>query len=142
VRCHVINCLIALDLVQLQNETQDEVAPTNDYELVKCKVFIASIRMILDEKFNRNEAVANTILSVFPFADERKISDEQSWLPQHFSIALAVRDEISEDNLRTILSVDPSAMHRLNKKEAYDKHEQGNEGGREKVCAPRLSLSN
>jgi hypothetical protein len=47
----------------------------------------------------------------FPFPDENRISDEYSWFPsnyaQHFAIALGVRNKMSEDDVRIMLSVDP-----------------------------------
>lgn len=65
-RCHLINCLIALYSVETQNEKTAIVADNDDYELVKCKIFNASLRMILDQEFDSDEADINTILSDFP----------------------------------------------------------------------------
>jgi hypothetical protein len=140
-RHHVVNCLIALELIHIRNEKIVAVAANDDYKLVKCKVFNASINVILDDELDRNEAVVNTILSVFPFADERKISDEQSWLPQYFAVALAIRSGISEDILHAILSVDLSATHRLIKKESHDNGAKHDEGNGEIVRSRRLSIS-
>jgi hypothetical protein len=58
----------------------------------------------------------NTILSGFPFPDEGKMSDECSWLPQHFALALGVRNKISENDIRIMLSVDLLLTHRFSKR--------------------------
>jgi hypothetical protein len=52
---------------------------------------------------------------------------QQSWFPQHFAITLGVRNNISEDDIRVMLSLDPSPMHRLSKKEggAYIMRDKG-----------------
>jgi hypothetical protein len=93
-RYHIINCLTALYLVEAQIRRSDETVGDGNYELVKGKVFNASISMINDYKFDSDEAVVSTILSSFPFPDEGNMSDERSWLPQHFAIALGVRNKI------------------------------------------------
>jgi hypothetical protein len=118
-RCHIINCLIAFTLIQTEkrkNETADSA--DYNYDMVKGKVFNAAISMILDDELNSHEAVVKKIiLTDFPFPSENKISDKQSWFPQHFAIALGVRNKISEDDIRIMLSADPSPMHRLGKRE-------------------------
>jgi ankyrin repeat protein len=117
-RCHIISCLTALHLVEPQKRGID-ASDCDDYsyELVKGKVFNAAISMISDDIFDSDEAVVSLILSGFPFPDENRISDEHSWFPQHFAIALGVRDKISEDDIRIMLSVDPLPTQRLSKRE-------------------------
>jgi hypothetical protein len=116
------NCLIALTLIKTEkrkNEAAD-LADDDNYKMVKGKVFNASISMILDDKddkVNSNEAVVKTILTGFPFPFENKISDKQSWFSQHFTIALGVRNKISEEDIRIMLSADPSPVHQLTKRE-------------------------
>jgi hypothetical protein len=117
-RFHVINCLIALHLVVTEKITKEAILCNDDYELVKGKVFNATISMIIDDKFDSDEVVVKSILSGFPIPDENKMSDERSWLPQHFAVALGVKNKICEYDVRIMLSVDLLAMHRLNKKEA------------------------
>jgi ankyrin repeat protein len=118
-RCHIFNCLIALTLVHTEKRKKEYSADDGNYEMVKGKVFNAAISMILDdEELNSNEAVVKTILSGFPFPDEVKIADKRSWFPQHFTIALGVRNKISEDDIRIMLSVNPLPMQRLSKKKA------------------------
>jgi hypothetical protein len=115
-RCHIFNCLIALNLVHTEkrkNDSEDD----DKYEMVKGKVFNAAISMILDDKFDSDEAVMKTNLSGFPFPEESKICDIQSWFPQHFAVALGVKNRISEDDFRIMLSVDPLPTHRLSKRE-------------------------
>jgi hypothetical protein len=116
-RRHIINCLTALDFVETQIQGNNETVDDENYELVKGKVFNASISMISDDKFDGDEAIISTILSSFPFPDEGNVSDERSWFPQHFALALGVRNRISEDDIRIMLSVDPLPTHRLSKRE-------------------------
>jgi ankyrin repeat protein len=136
-RRHIINCLTALYLVETQIRGSDETVDDENYELVKGKVFNASISMINDDKFDSDEAIVSTILSSFPFPDEGNVSNERSWLPQHFALALGVRDIVSEDDIRIMLSVDPLPTHRLSKREgeAADVHTKCDESGR---CALHL----
>jgi hypothetical protein len=116
-RCHIINCLTALYLAETQIRGSDETVDDENYELVKGKVFNASISMINDDKFDSDEAIVSSILSSFPFPDEGNVSDERSWLPQRFTLALGVRNRISEDDIRIMLSVDPLPKQRLSKRE-------------------------
>jgi hypothetical protein len=127
-RCHIFNCLIALNLVHTEKR-KEYSADDDKYEMVKGDVFTAAISMILDDEFDSNEAVVKTILTGFPFPDESKISDRYSWFPQHFAIALGVRNEISEDDIRIMLSVDPLPTQRLSKREG-DEVIMYNESGR------------
>jgi hypothetical protein len=85
--------------------------------MVKGRVFNAAISMILDDELKSNEAVVKTILSGFPFPDGNRLADQQSKLPQHFAIALGVRNKISEDDIRIMFSVDPLPTQRLSKRE-------------------------
>jgi hypothetical protein len=110
-RCLIINCLIALHLVQTAQSNKREDTYNENYKIVKNRVFNAAISMITGGDFNWDEAVVETILSRFP--DEKEISGDRSWLPEHFTIALAVRNKISEDDIRIMLSFDPSVIHRL-----------------------------
>jgi ankyrin repeat protein len=91
--------------------------------------------MINDDKFDSDEAIVSTILSSFPFPDEGNVSDERSWFPQHFALALGVRNRISEDDIRIMLSVDPLSTHRLSKREAADVYTKCDESGQ---CALHL----
>jgi ankyrin repeat protein len=134
-RCHIINCLTALYTVETQKRISDENVSDENYESVKGKVFNAAISMIGGNIFDSNEAVVNTILSSFPFPDEGKLSDERSWLPQHFALALGVRNKISEDDIRIMLSVDPLLTHRLSKREEVGEFIKCDESGR---CALHL----
>jgi hypothetical protein len=137
-RCHTINCLTALYLVETQKRKSDETVDDDDYELVKGKVFNASISMISDNIsniFDSDEAIISSILSGFPFPDERIKSDERRWLPQHFALALGVRNIISEEDICIILSVDPLPTQRLSKREEADVYTKCDERGR---CALHL----
>jgi hypothetical protein len=106
-RCHVINCLTAMHLIEIEKKIKKGFVINYDYELVKSKVFHAANSMIVDEKFGSNEAVVKSILSGFPNPDEGIAFKEQSWLPIHFAIALGVRKKISEDDIRIMFSADP-----------------------------------
>jgi ankyrin repeat protein len=91
--------------------------------------------MINDDKFDSDEAIVSSILSSFPFPGEGNVSDERSWLPQHFTLALGVRNRISEDDIRIMLSVDPLPTQRLSNREAADVYTKCDESGR---CALHL----
>jgi hypothetical protein len=134
-RCHVINCLTAIHLVETEMKIDEAVVGNGNYELVKSKVFNAAISMISNDGFRSNEAVVKIILSGFPIPNESRISNEQSWLPQHFAVSLAVRDKISEDDIRIMLSVEPLPTHRLLEKEVADKSIVSDQGVR---CALHL----
>eukprot|EP00596_Hydrurales_sp_CCMP1899_P002044 CAMPEP_0119048860 /NCGR_PEP_ID=MMETSP1177-20130426/61454_1 /TAXON_ID=2985 /ORGANISM="Ochromonas sp, Strain CCMP1899" /LENGTH=484 /DNA_ID=CAMNT_0007025323 /DNA_START=386 /DNA_END=1840 /DNA_ORIENTATION=- len=41
------------------------------------------------------------------------MSNGQSWLPLHFAIVLFAEEKISEEDVQTLYSIDPMAMHRL-----------------------------
>jgi hypothetical protein len=70
--------------------------------------------MILDNDLYSDQADLNKILSAFP--DVSKNDDERSWLIMHFAIALNARNEIRDDEVYTLLSEDPLAMHRSSNK--------------------------
>lgn len=78
-RCHIINCMTALHLVQKQKMKKAAVGYDKKYELVKRKVFTGAISMIIGDEFESDQAVVDTILSAFP--DKSKMYDERSWLP-------------------------------------------------------------
>jgi hypothetical protein len=140
-RCHIINCLAALNLVEMQmrkqvysdNGAHKLIDSDNEkYEFVKSKVFNKAITMIVDDEYDsrneyadpeldyRNEVVVNTIFSNFP----RSLSDKRSWLHQYFAIVFSISGKISEDDVRIILSEDPLAKHRLSKRQQDDKEGQ------------------
>jgi hypothetical protein len=111
-RCHIINCTAALILVQIQRKNNQKVSYYNEkHELVKRKVFRAACLMMIDSEFGNNLAAVNTILSSFP--DESKKSDEKSWLPMHFAIALSSQNKISEEDVHMMYTIDPLAMYRI-----------------------------
>mmetsp|Transcript_34759 Transcript_34759/g.33083 ORF Transcript_34759/g.33083 Transcript_34759/m.33083 type:complete len:91 (-) Transcript_34759:766-1038(-) len=45
-RCHVINCMTAIHLIEIEKKIKEGVVINDDYELVKSKVFYASTLMI------------------------------------------------------------------------------------------------
>lgn len=75
-RCHILNCLAALNLVQVHKEKKTAVADNEKYQVVKRKVFDASIAMIINDEFESNQAVVDIILSAFP--NEKKMHDKRS----------------------------------------------------------------
>jgi hypothetical protein len=121
-RCLIISCLTALHLVQIQKREEAKDLDDENYELVKSKVFNTAISMITGDGFDRDEAVIDTILSCF--TDERKMSDERSWQPVHFAIALRVRNKISDNDIRIMLSKDPLGVHRCHQVEAEEEEEE------------------
>jgi ankyrin repeat protein len=115
IRCHIMDCVAALHLMQMRKQ-RVAIAETAKIEFVKRKVFNAAISMILNDEFDNDRAVVNTILSALP--DERRMTDKRIWLPVHFAIALTTRNKISKDDILTLLSSDPKAMGRLSNKKA------------------------
>jgi hypothetical protein len=114
----------------MKKKEEEEFADNEKYESVKRKVFREAVSVILEKEFGSDSAVGmgwdgkymysaladiNTILSVFP--DERRMSEERSWLPMHFAIVLANGNKISEDDVHVLLSGDPLAMHQYSLKE-------------------------
>jgi hypothetical protein len=107
---------MGLHFIRLQKRIKAVVMiDEENYELAKSKVFTAAISMISEDSFDIDETVVKTILP--NFLNENRICDKQSWLPQQFTIALAVRNRIDHNDLRIMLTVDPLAIDRLNKKE-------------------------
>jgi hypothetical protein len=117
-----MKCLTALHLVQKEKRNKRKDSKKENYEFVKSKIFNAAISMIIGDKFDSNEGIVGTIIS--GLLDERKMFDKQSWLPQHFAIALAVRNKISEDDLRVIFSVDPLASRSPTNEADYERADE------------------
>jgi hypothetical protein len=109
-RCHIINCIAALRIVQIQRmEYVSE--DIEKHELVKRKVFDAACSMMINyTETDSEQVVVNRILSAFP--DNNKMSD---WLPMHCAIALFVEDKVSEEDVRILYTADPSALHQFSR---------------------------
>jgi hypothetical protein len=104
--------MAALILVQIQWTSNQKVSYYNEkHELVKRKVFRAACLMTIDSEFGNNLVAVNTILS--SFSDESKKSDEKSWLPLHFAIALSSQNRISGEDVHMMDTIDPLAMYRM-----------------------------
>jgi hypothetical protein len=112
-RCHILNCLAALTVIQIQRKIKQKAVDIDNErrELVKRKVFGAACSMMFDSEF---EVGYETIISSFP--DEGKMSDERSWLPMHFAIALFVENKITEEDVHVLHITDPLAMYQISKK--------------------------
>jgi hypothetical protein len=106
-RCHIINCLVALQCV-LRLKSGRLFSNCEKYGSVKRKVFAAAISMILHEEIDRDRKDVEMVLSNFP--DENMISNGQSWLPIQFAVALTVENEISDDDVHILLSGNPEAV--------------------------------
>jgi hypothetical protein len=78
---------------------------------VKRKVFKATISIIINDEFGSDQIGIKTTLSTFP--DTRRMLDERSWSPIHFAIALTSGADISENDVRILLSADPLAMRQI-----------------------------
>jgi ankyrin repeat protein len=117
-RCHIINCVVALNMVLMQRDNIEGVLSKKKCEAVKKKIFNTAITMMIGSEVDSDYPDIKTVIAAFP--DESKMNDERSWLPMHFAIALSVRNSISEDDLHILLSTDPLAMHRLSSKEDED----------------------
>jgi ankyrin repeat protein len=133
-RCHIINCLTALRLIQIQNAKTEDSEKNRKYKSVKRKIFRKAISLIIEDvsESDSDQEIVNTIL--FPFPDLSMINDERSWLPMHFAIALNIGDEISEDDVFTLLSADPLSMHRLSK--VVEVEEDDDEDEEKYGCTP------
>jgi hypothetical protein len=112
-RCHILNCMAGLHRLYIQKKKQ--TSEDNKHESVKRKVFNAAIKMIIDAESDGDQDVVNHILSIFP--DEKTMTDERSWLPMHFAMALTVENRISEEDVHVLHAIDPLAMHRLSEKD-------------------------
>jgi hypothetical protein len=121
-RCHVIKCLTALHLMQTYKKKTEEGLEKHSYELAKSKVFSAAISMISDYEFDSDEILVSPVLSAF--LDEKNVCNGQNWLPQHFAITVSLRNEITENDIRIMLSINPLAMHRLSTIEADNEGEE------------------
>mmetsp|Transcript_2719 Transcript_2719/g.2845 ORF Transcript_2719/g.2845 Transcript_2719/m.2845 type:complete len:148 (+) Transcript_2719:118-561(+) len=108
-RCHILNCIAALCVVQIQM-MKKEGLETNDYEVVKRKIFTEAISMIFSAEYDTDD---NPIVSSFP--DDSKMSDKRTWLPMHFAISLNVENKICEEDVHILHAANPLAMHLLNK---------------------------
>jgi uncharacterized cysteine cluster protein YcgN (CxxCxxCC family) len=109
-RSHIINCIAALRIVQIQR-MEYESEDIEKHEVVKRKVFDAACSMMINyTETDSRQKVINRILSAFP--DNRKMSD---WLPMHCAIALFVEDKISEEDVRILYTADPSALHQFSR---------------------------
>jgi ankyrin repeat protein len=104
-RCHILNCLAALCMVQIEKD-KIESTHADEHELVKRKVFAETISMIISSECERDE---DPILSFFP--DDDKMCDDRSWLPMHCAIALTLENKISEEDIHLLYAADPLAMH-------------------------------
>jgi hypothetical protein len=109
--CLIINCLAALYVIQ--NKRMEITTSANKkHELVKRKVFEKACSTLINADCDTNRSVIKeSVLSAFP--DKRKMSNGQSWLPLHFAIVLFAEEKISEEDVQTLYSIDPMAMHRL-----------------------------
>jgi hypothetical protein len=118
-RSHIINCIAALRIVQIQR-IEYESEDTKKHELVKRKVFDAACSMMINyTETDSGQEVVNRILSAFP--DNKKMSD---WLPMHCAIALFVEDKISEEDVRILYTADPSALHQFSRDARPSKRER------------------
>jgi hypothetical protein len=107
-KCHIINCLAALQIVRIEKKRLLEISINKKHELVKKKVFQGACLILMDDEFS---AMKNPILDTFP--DKSKMTSGQSWLPMHFAIVLYVENKISEEDVHTLYSIDPLALRRL-----------------------------
>jgi hypothetical protein len=92
-RCLILNCLAALLIVQIERSKHNG-SETNQHELVKRKIFAGAISMMMSTECVNNQD-QNSIISAFP--DDSKMTDERSWLPMHYAVALTVENQIIEE---------------------------------------------
>jgi hypothetical protein len=114
-RCLILNCLAALRVVQNQIErSKQNGSETNKHESVKRKVFAEAISMMMTDECDKNQD-QNSIVSAFP--DDSKMTDERSWLPMHYAVALTVENKISEEDVLILHAANPLAMHSFSGKD-------------------------
>jgi ankyrin repeat protein len=106
-RCLILNCLAALHIVQIERSKHNG-SETNEHELLKRKIFAEAISMMMRDEGVKNQD-QNAIVSAFP--DDSKMTDERSWLPMHYAVALTVENKISEKDVLILHAANPLAMH-------------------------------
>jgi hypothetical protein len=112
-RFFILNCVVALHIVENQRKKGEIVK----VEVVKKKVFAATMSLILDPNRDKNEVILKKILSEFP--NKSEISDEQSWLPMHFALSLIDGNKISKKDVEILHSANPLSMHQFSHKAGY-----------------------
>jgi hypothetical protein len=117
-RFHIMNCLTALLLLQIEKDKAKDAMFRNvntgelngrhyRCELVKRKVFAEAISTIINAECNID---LNPILS--PFPDDGILIHNRSWLPMHFAMSLSGGNKIIiEEDIHTLHAADPLAMH-------------------------------
>jgi ankyrin repeat protein len=105
-RCFILNCLAALRIVQIER-SKHSGSETNKHELVKRKIFAGAISMMMSTECVNNQD-QKSIISAFP--DDSKITDDRSWLPMHYAVALTVENKISEEDVLILHAAKPLAM--------------------------------
>jgi hypothetical protein len=119
IRCHILDCLVALRRVQKKKKTININSGDGDYESAKNRVFEAAISMIMvDEQSVADDRILTSLLASLP--DDEKMTDGRSWMPLHFAIVLG--DKIKDDDVHRLHSYDPLAMRQysLNKSFSFD----------------------
>jgi hypothetical protein len=93
-KCHIINCSAALNVVEVKTRHLKAIAPANDQrELVRKKVFEGACSIIINADYDTNQTVIKkSVLSAFP--DKSKMTNGQSWLPLHFAIVLFAEGKV------------------------------------------------
>jgi ankyrin repeat protein len=121
-RLHIMNCLAALRVAEIKSEKELKAADNVDekQKLMKRKVFRAACLMMIDTNFDNDEVVVSTILSAFPYSELVPMSDERSWLPMHFAIALNIQNKIGAEDVHMLHTTDPLAMYRLSQEKLSD----------------------
>jgi hypothetical protein len=122
-RCHIMNCLAALRVVEIQRKIIRKAIDTDveKREIARRKVFSAACSVMIDTEFDNDEVVVNAILSSFP--GESKMFDERSWLPMHFAIMLFSQNKIRLEDVHMVHATDQLAMYRLSVNGPLDEEE-------------------
>jgi Trk K+ transport system NAD-binding subunit len=100
IKCHIINCLAALSIVEIA--TRHLKAPANErHELLKRKVFKGACSVLINAELDTNQTVSKrSVLHAFP--DMSKMTNGQSWMPMHFAIVLFAEGNISEEDVQKL----------------------------------------
>jgi ankyrin repeat protein len=111
-RCHILDCLVALRRLQREERLLKIINGNGQYECAKKRIFASAVSMILDEEgsIESDQNVLSLLLK--PFPDTVKMTDGRSWLPMHFALALG--NKVREEDIHEMHSVEPLLIQRYN----------------------------
>jgi ankyrin repeat protein len=117
-RCHILNCLAALSVIQIETKNHQISLNEERHESVKSMVFSGACSMMIETELDNDEVVMTTLLSAFP--DKSKMSDGKTWLPMHFAVVLFINNKISAEDVHMMHTADVFAITRLSENDDLD----------------------